>query len=79
MLADFNEIADDYEGETMAPIEIIDKKRREYSCTSCSLHLPIETVSVLMGNRDTVVQCGQCDRILFLEESSREVLAPAEK
>ena len=79
VLADFNEIADDYEGETMAPIEIIDKKRREYSCTSCSLHLPIETVSVLMGNKDAVVQCGQCDRILFLEESSREVLAPAEK
>ena len=79
VLSDFDEIADDYDGESMAAIEIIDKKRREYSCTSCSLHLPLETVSVLMGNKDTVVKCGQCDRILYLEEASREALSPSEK
>lgn len=79
VLSDFDEIADDYDGESMAAIEIIDKKRREYSCTSCSLHLPLETVSVLMGNKDTVVKCGQCDRILYLEEASREALSPTEK
>jgi len=79
VLADFDEIADDYEGESMAAIEIIDQKRREYSCTSCSLHLPLETVSVLMGNKDTIVKCGQCDRILYLEEASREALSPSEK
>jgi predicted nucleic acid-binding Zn-ribbon protein len=79
VLCDFDEIADDYDGESMAAIEIIDQKRREYSCTSCSLHLPIETVSILMGNKDTVVKCGQCDRILFLEAASREALAPSEK
>jgi len=79
VLSDFNEIADDYDGETMAAIEIIDKKRREYSCTSCSLHLPLETVTVLMGNKETVVKCGQCDRILYIEAESREVIAPTEK
>jgi predicted nucleic acid-binding Zn-ribbon protein len=79
VLSDFDEIADDYDGESMAAIEIIDKKRREYSCTSCSLHLPLETVSVLMGNKETVVKCGQCDRILYLEEASREALSPTEK
>ncbi len=79
VLSDFDEIADDYDGETMAAIEIIDKKRREYSCTSCSLHLPIEAVTVLMGNKEAVVKCGQCDRILYLEAESREALAPAQK
>jgi predicted nucleic acid-binding Zn-ribbon protein len=62
----------------MAAIEIIDKKRREYSCTSCSLHLPLETITTLMGNKDSIVKCGSCDRILYLEEASREALAPAE-
>jgi predicted nucleic acid-binding Zn-ribbon protein len=78
ILSDFDDIADDYEGESMAAIEIIDKKRREYSCTSCSLHLPLETITTLMGNKDSIVKCGSCDRILYLEEASREALAPAE-
>jgi predicted nucleic acid-binding Zn-ribbon protein len=79
ILADFDDIADDYDGESMAAIEIIDKKRREYSCTSCSLHLPLETITTLMGSKDTIVKCGSCDRILYLEAASREALAPAEK
>ncbi len=79
VLSEFDEIADDYEGESMAAIEIIDKKRKEYSCTSCSIHLPLETVTVLMGNKDTVVKCGSCDRILYLEPESREALAPSDK
>ena len=79
ILDDFDDIADDYDGESMAAIEIIDQKRREYSCTSCSLHLPLETVITLMGNKETVVKCGQCDRILYLEAASREALTPSEK
>jgi predicted nucleic acid-binding Zn-ribbon protein len=78
ILEDFDEIADDYEGESMASIEIIDKKRKEYSCNSCSLHLPLESIVQLMANDDTIVKCGQCDRILFLEQASKEALAPSE-
>jgi len=78
ILQDFDEIADDYEGESMASIEIIDKKRKEYSCNSCSLHLPLESIVQLMANDDTIVKCGQCDRILFLEQASKEALAPSE-
>ncbi len=78
ILEDFDEIADDYEGESMASIEIIDKKRKEYSCNSCSLHLPLESIVQLMANDDTIVKCGQCDRILFLGQASKEALAPSE-
>jgi predicted nucleic acid-binding Zn-ribbon protein len=78
ILEDFDEIADDYEGESMASIEIIDKKRKEYSCNSCSLHLPLESIVQLMASNDTIVKCGQCDRILFLEQASKEALAPSE-
>ncbi len=79
VLDEFDEIADDYDGESMAAIEIIDQKRKEYSCTSCSLQLPLETVTVLIGNKETIVRCGSCDRILYLEEESRELLTPAKK
>lgn len=79
VLCEFDEIAEDYDGKSMAAIEIIDKKRKEYSCTSCSIHLPLETVTVLMGNKEAVVKCGSCDRILYLEAESREALTPSEK
>ncbi len=77
-LEEFDSLADDYEGEAMAAIEIIDLKRREYSCTSCSLHLPLDSITTMLGNSDAVVKCVSCDRILYLEAESREAIAPAE-
>ena len=78
-LAMFDEIADDYEGEAMAAIEIIDHKRKEYSCTSCSLRLPLESVTTLLGTGESLVRCGSCDRILYLEAETRDVITPAKK
>ena len=66
------------EGEAMAAIEIIDLKRKEYSCTSCSLHLPLESITTMLGNTDPVVKCVSCDRILYLEAASREAITPAD-
>ena len=78
-LAMFDEIADDYEGEAMAAIEIIDHKRKEYSCTSCSLRLPLEAVTTLLGTGESLVRCGSCDRILYLEAETRDLITPAKK
>jgi len=78
-LATFDEIADDYDGEAMAAIEIIDHKRKEYSCTSCSLRLPLESVTTLMGTGEALVRCGSCDRILYLEQETRDVITPGKK
>jgi predicted nucleic acid-binding Zn-ribbon protein len=79
VLNEFDSLADDYEGEAMAAIEIIDLKRREYSCTSCSLRLPLDAITSMLGNKDSVVKCVSCDRILYLEAESREAIAPADK
>ena len=73
----YDEIADDYEGAAKAPIEIIDHKRKEYSCTSCSLRLPLESVTTLLGSDESLVRCGSCDRILYLEAETRDVITPA--
>jgi predicted nucleic acid-binding Zn-ribbon protein len=78
ILSDFDSLADDYEGEAMAAIEIIDLKRKEYSCTSCSLHLPLESITTMLGNTDPIVKCVSCDRILYLEAASREAITPAD-
>ena len=78
VLADFDELADDFDGEAMAAIEIIDIKRREYSCTSCSLRLPLDSITTLLGSKETVVKCVSCDRILYLEAESREAITPAD-
>jgi len=75
-LSTFDEIADDYDGEAMSAVEVIDLKRREYSCSSCSLTLPLESVTTLLGNSEALVKCVSCDRILYIEAETRETMAP---
>jgi predicted nucleic acid-binding Zn-ribbon protein len=79
VLDEFDSLSDDYDGEAMAAIEIIDLKRREYSCTSCSLRLPLDSITSMLGNKEGIVKCVSCDRILYLEAESREAIAPTEQ
>ncbi|MDP7009611.1 MAG: hypothetical protein QGI78_08585 [Phycisphaerales bacterium] len=75
-LATFDSIADDYEGEAMAAIDVEDLKRREYSCNSCSLRISLDALTTLLGTSETIVTCGSCDRILYLKEATREEICP---
>jgi predicted nucleic acid-binding Zn-ribbon protein len=71
----FNELADMYDGEAMAEIQEIDRRRREYACGACHVHLPFQAISVLLGKGDVAVRCTACRRILYLHEETRGALA----
>ncbi len=74
-LEQFDSIADDFEGEAMAAIEVLDQKRKEYGCTSCSLQIPLDSITKMLGHPDDIVTCVSCDRILYLENETRELIA----
>lgn len=67
----FNRLNDQFEGEAMAQIEEVDRRRLEYSCGGCYISIPMEKVSQLVSG-DKVVQCPSCKRILFLEKEMRD-------
>ena len=66
-LAIFDRVAEDTEGETLAPVVEINKKRREYACGMCNVEIPYHLVAELHAANSAIQQCPACTRILYLE------------
>lgn len=71
MLALFDKLADDFDGEAMAAIDEIDRRNREYTCNACNMHLPFELVAQLSNRSDHVRRCPSCTRILYVREDMK--------
>lgn len=69
LLKTFNRLSDAYEGEAMASVEEVNRKRREYSCNGCFMQIPLERVSVLLSGSQQVVTCPSCGRLLYADNS----------
>lgn len=66
-LAEFERLADRYDGEVLAAIERPHRKREEYSCTSCNMDLVTDIYNRL-HTRDEIVYCPSCRRMLYIPE-----------
>ncbi len=66
-LSIFERIAENYDGEAMAVIEVHGKEpRQQYTCGGCYMSLNAEHVNAL-NSRDEMRRCDNCGRILYLE------------
>lgn len=70
----FDQTADDFEGDSMVPIEEVDRKRLEYACSSCNVYMPFSIVNTILINNDKVQTCEGCRRILYAPDELRASL-----
>ncbi len=61
--------------EAMAPVQVHDRKRHEYTCGACQMSIPIEAVSALLS-KGSLTKCVSCQCILFLDEEATRALQP---
>jgi predicted nucleic acid-binding Zn-ribbon protein len=64
----FKRVADTYDGEALAEIEIHDNRSGIYTCGGCFMSLTTETANTLLS-RDEVIRCPNCTRILYFKEA----------
>ncbi|HBG26343.1 MAG: hypothetical protein A2Y12_08155 [Planctomycetes bacterium GWF2_42_9] len=67
-LETFKRVAETYDGEAMAEIEVQDHRSGVYTCGGCFMSLTNETANTLMS-KDEIIRCPSCARILFLKET----------
>jgi predicted nucleic acid-binding Zn-ribbon protein len=61
--------------EAMCPVEILDRRNHEYSCSGCMMTLPVEVVNTMLAGRLT--RCVSCSCIVYTEE--KDFLGPPPK
>jgi uncharacterized protein len=63
--------------DAMAPIEELDRRRHEYTCSACQMAVPVETLSALLrpsSSNNPLTRCTSCGAILYLEATMAERL-----
>jgi predicted nucleic acid-binding Zn-ribbon protein len=69
ILAEFDRLANRYEGEALAQLEKPDPRDPEYLCTGCNMSL-VPDVFNKLKTRDDPVTCPSCRRFLYLPENA---------
>lgn len=62
--------------QAMGTVEVIDRKRHEYNCSSCMMAIPIDAVSGLIAN-GRLTRCSSCECVLYLDETAVAALKPS--
>ena len=61
----FKRVAETYDGEALAKVEVQEARSAAYSCGGCFMSITPETVNLLM-TKDDIIRCPNCTRILVL-------------
>lgn len=64
----FNRMADMHEGNAMVPVSEESRRHMEYTCGGCYITIPAERVNALMTQKDQIICCPSCSRILYIEK-----------
>lgn len=63
--------------DVMAPIEVMDYRRHEYTCGGCMMAIPMDAITAAL--RGKIVPCTSCGVILYLEDEIAEKLVVSKK
>ena len=77
VLATFEQLVRTRGDEAMAAVEVVDRRNYEYSCGSCMMTLPMETVNSIA--RGQLTRCVSCGCVLYTEELDLASKKPAGK
>lgn len=64
----FKRVAETYDGEALAAIDITEGSSAVYSCGGCFMGITAENVNLLMS-KDDVLRCPNCTRILVIGQA----------
>lgn len=81
MMTLYAELIRQHGDEAMAPVAELDRRRHEYTCGSCQMAIPVETVSALMRGtlpNQPIVRCVSCGCMLYIEKEVAERLHPGQ-
>lgn len=67
----FKRVAETYDGEAIAYIDLQNEKTQVYTCDGCFMSLPAEIVNQLI-TKDEIIRCTSCTRILALKDTESE-------
>lgn len=75
VLAVYIELREQADDDAMAPLEVADRKRHEYTCAACMMAIPMEqAISLLSGK---LTRCPSCTCILYLTAETTDLITPA--
>jgi uncharacterized protein len=63
----FERLAERFDGEAMAAIQKPDRRIEEYTCSACNMEMAVDLYNRL-HNRDEVLFCPSCRRMLYIPE-----------
>lgn len=72
----FERLVEMHDGEALAAVDEVDRRRMEYNCGGCFMSLPIERVNAVMAKPNEPTTCPTCGRILYVDKELKAALAP---